>query len=208
MGNLLIYFCLFRNLQKKPYVIDDSTIEEPFFLATPFWKSKQFTTTIGQHDFTPRGIIGFIRSSPAYKHQYCSYNSRSYFEGKFPECYEDSLIKLERLANDDVGSIISCILNDHQKPNYVQDALKNSFVDALLAYLHSPLQTRMCRVPLKNPTAQTAFNNLLQKGRLPLFYFIQKVNVNTYPKRVLVSIYILQYLPRFSPRLIILWLFF
>lgn len=134
-------------------------------------------------------------------HQYCKYISRSYFEGEFPDCYEDSLKKLECLADDDVGSIISCILNDQQKPNYVQDSSKNTFIDALLAYMHSPLQTRMRRVPLKDPAAQEAFNNLLQERRLPLFYFIQKVNVNKYPKRVLVSIYIVQYLPRFNQRL-------
>lgn len=167
-------------------MIDDSLIQEPYFMVTPFWKSKQFNVATGQPDFIKRGIVGFIRSSPLYKHQYCSYISRAYFNGEFPENYEHSLEKLSKLNDKDKGSIVSCILNDYEKPNVDSGAIQNSFIDVLLAYVHSPLQTRKARVPMKSPEAQEAFNYLL--GVLPFFYFIQKVQTKSHPKRVLVSI--------------------
>lgn len=157
-------------------------------MVTAFWKSKLFNVATTHSDFTKRGIVGFLRSSPNYKNQYCSYISRAYFNGIFPEQYEESLVEIAKLKDDEKNSIVSCILDDNEKPGIKNESFKNSFIDVLLAYIHSIVQTRLARVPMKNPKAQEVFNEIMNSGRLPLFFFVQKVSLSSHPKRVLVSI--------------------
>lgn len=151
---------------------------------TPWWKSVQFQTTREVKDFTKRGIVGFIRSSPIYKHHYCINISNAYFKGIFPPNYEAILIKLAEIDDGKEGSINWCILTC-QKPQIGSESIQKSFIDVFLGYLHSPLQTRKARVPLKDPKAKAAFEKML--NRVPLFFFVQKVLVDSHPKRLLVS---------------------
>lgn len=154
-------------------------------MVTPYWISEQFRTTGFSRDFEKRGIVGFIRSSPVYKQLYCSNISNAYFDGIFPTSYETDFIELAKIKDSKPNSIVSCILN-RQLPKVSKEQYQKSILDVLLAYVHSPLQTRKARVPMKNIAAQKAFEHLI--ARLPLFFFVQKVCVGSHPNRLLVSI--------------------
>lgn len=161
-------------------------VNEPYFLITPFWKSKMFHTATGQPDFTPRGIIGFIRSSPLYSFHKAQYVSDAYFNGRFPEVFEKYLLQFKGNFQNMDCPIISNILDNNHTLNFLPISCQKNFIDALLGYIHAPLQTRKQREPMKCSEAQEVFNGLLD--RLPLFYFVQKVLLDSPPKRVLVSI--------------------
>lgn len=157
-------------------------VREPYFMLTPFWRSKLFNSATGQKDFTRRGIIGFVRSSPLYAYNKCSVVAEAYFNGKFPESFERHLLTPEITES----STIENILNESHVLQRLPVSFRNNFVDVLLAYIHSPLQTRKARQPMKDPAAQVVFDKLLNV--IPLFYFVQEVFVHSPPKRMLVSI--------------------
>lgn len=153
-----------------------------YVVVTPFWLSTMFDKNANQQDFYRRGIVGFTRSSPLYNFSQAKYVSEAYFQGNFPTGQEKHLVELGERAK----SLITARIFNRESQLPFPKSCANNFVDILLAYLHSPLQTRKARKPMQNEEAQRIFNEL--ESILPLFYFVQKVGENSHPKRMLVSI--------------------
>lgn len=141
-----------------------------------------FDKNANQQDYYRRGIVGFTRSSPLYNFPMAKYVSEAYFLGHFPTGLEKHLVELGEKAE----SLITERIFDREKPLPLPKSCANNFVDVLLAYLHSPLQTRKARRPMQNKEAERIFDGIVSD--LPLFYFVQTVSVVCHPKRTLVSI--------------------
>lgn len=141
-----------------------------------------FDKNANQQDYYRRGIVGFTRSSPLYNFPMAKYVSEAYFLGYFPTGQEKHLVELGKEAE----SLITERIFNREKQLPLPKSCANNFVDILLAYLHSPLQTRKARRPMQNKEAKRIFDELV--SNLPLFYFVQKVAVDSHPKRTLVSI--------------------
>lgn len=176
-----------RTLQSDPvYVIDGVAIKEGFFLVSPFWSSPTFSAARNKSDFFSRGITGFIRSSPNYNFEPAKKISKAYFDGLFNEDLQSSLKEIDpdcELLNE----VINCV-KDEQGNVKTFDSLKikdRFFIDVLLAYIHSPLQTRSGRTPLNNQF-QERFNEILKN--ISLTWYVEKVDANRLPRRKLVGL--------------------
>lgn len=180
------------------YIIDGVAIKDEFFILTPFWVSATFKRASNQLDFECRGVTGFIRSSPAYNYEPCKKMAKAYFDGTMPT---ESQAYFSKVIKNDCKKLID-VINGVTDPGELKLLKPNerSFIDVLLAYIHSPLQTRHGREPLQDEETEENFKKIMEK--IPLSWYVEKVvqgDSVTLPRRKLVSTFlccIIQYSSR------------
>lgn len=171
------------NLQNKPYKIDDYVVNDTFFLVTPYWRDKWLRQVDGD-EYTKRTVIGFIRSSLKYATQQVKYMADAYFTGALSKNLASELVELATITDNEINSLAYNLLHINGTISCAKVNYRTSLVGAIMAYIHSPLQTKHERMPLEDAEQQAAFDNLLK--RIPLHWYVQKCNTLR-PRRSIVS---------------------